>query len=152
MSEAKNEQKIKKVLLVGDTTLDPLGRLLERSQDAPALKTSAAPYGQVFQILYDENHEAWSIQPEILVVWTAPELTLPSFAKLLSFEFQSPADEYDAALREVEQFANAVLLAANRVGLVLVPTWILPTHKRWIQSLTWRNRTGVANLLAKANL
>src|SRR5208337_2314371 len=88
----------------------------------------------------------------ILVVWTAPDLTLPSFAKLLRFEFESATSEYDAALREAEQFADAVLRAATRVGLVLVPTWMLPTHERWIQGLTWRQGTGVANLLAKANL
>ena len=152
MSEVKNEREIRRVLLVGDTTLDPLGRMLERGQEAPELRTTAAPYGQIFQILLDGSHPAWEPQPDILVVWTAPDLTLPSFAKLLRFEFESAAAEYDAALREVEQFAEAVLKAANRVGLVLVPTWMLPTHERWIQGLAWRQGTGVANLLAKANL
>ncbi len=61
------------------------------------------------------------------MVWTAPQLTLPSVGKLLRFEFESAAAEYDAALREAEQFAEAVLQAAARVGLVLVPTWMLPT-------------------------
>ena len=152
MSEAKKEQDIRRVLLVGDTTLDPLGRMLERGQEAPQLQASAAPYGQIFQILLDANHPAWDPQPDILVVWTAADLTLPSFAKLLRFEFESAATEYDAALREVEQFAEAVLRAASRVGLVLVPTWMLPAHERWIQGLTWRQGTGVANLLARANL
>lgn len=147
-----SEQKAKKVLLVGDTTLNPLGRLLERSSDAPRFETSAAPYGQVFQILLDENHSAWSTQPEILVVWTAAQLTIPSFARLLNFEFESPSEAYEAALRETEQLASAILRAASRVGLVLVPTWILPEQKRWIQSLSWRHRVGVSNFLAKAAL
>jgi hypothetical protein len=116
--------------------------MLERSQEAPQLRTSAAPYGQIFQILLDGSHPAWDPQPDILVVWTAPDLTLPSFAKLLRFDFESASAEYEAALCEVEQFAEAVLKAASRVGLVLVPTWMLPTHERWIQGLAWRQGTG----------
>ena len=152
MSEIKNEPGTRRVLLVGDTTLDPLGRQLERGQEIPKLKTSAAPYGQVYQILLDASNPAWSFQPDIVVVWTAPDLTLPSFAKLLHFEFQSATAEHEAALREVEQFAEAVLKAASRVNLVFVPTWMLPAHERWIQTLAWRNGVGPANFLARANL
>jgi FkbH-like protein len=152
MSEIKSEPGARKLLLVGDTTLDPLGRLLERSQETPRLSTSAAPYGQVFQILLDPGHPAWAFQPDMLAVWTAPELTLPSLGKLLRFDFESPSAASDAAFREAEQFAEAVLRAATRVGLVLVPTWILPNHERWIQTITWRPGVGLANFLAKANL
>ncbi len=152
MSEIKDVSNVRRVLLVGDTLLDPLGRLLERDQEAPQLRTSAAPYGQVYQILFDGSHPAWSFQPDLLVVWTAPHLTLPSVGRLLRFEFESAKDAYDMALREAEQFADAVLQAATRVSLVLVPTWMLPVHERWIQTLTWRHGVGLANLLAKANL
>lgn len=152
MSTKGKEELVRRVLLVGDTTLDPLGRLLERGEEVPRLKTTAAPYGQVYQVLLDGTHPLWETNPEILVVWTAPNLTLPSLAKLLRFEFESAAELHEAALREVEQFANAVLRAAQRVGLVLVPSWILPTHERWIQTLTCRHGVGLANLLARANL
>jgi FkbH-like protein len=149
MSEMTN---VRSVLLVGDTILDPLGRLLERCQQTPRLLASAAPYGQIYQILLDPNHPAWSVKPEILLVWTTPQLTLPSVAKLLRFEFESAEAEYDKALCEVEQFAGAVISAATRIGLVLVATWAIPPHERWIQNLTWRRGTGLANLLARANL
>ncbi|MFZ0743825.1 MAG: HAD-IIIC family phosphatase [Terracidiphilus sp.] len=152
MSEIKNEPAIRRILLVGDTTLDPLGRLLERGQEIPKLKTSAAPYGQIYQILLDATHSAWSFQPDTLVVWTAPDLTLPSVAKLLRFEGDSAAAEFETAFGEAAQFAEAVVKAASRVNLVFVPTWMLPAHERWIQTLTWRRGVGVANLLAKANL
>jgi FkbH-like protein len=151
MSETKSED-IRRVLLVGDTTLDPLGRLLERNHELPRLQATAAPYGQVYQILLDPSHPVWSSKPDILVVWTAADLTLPAFARLLRFDVESASDEYDAALREAEQLADAILHAASRVGLVLVPTWMLPTHERWIQALAWRHGSGVANLLARANL
>jgi len=152
MSEIQNEAGARRVLLVGDTTLDPLGRLLERGEDSLRLRTSAAPYGQVYQILLGAQHSAWRFQPDVLVVWTAPHLTLPSFGRLLRFEFESAAAAHDAALREVEQFADAILRASSRVGVVLVPTWFLPDHERWVQTLTWRHGVGPANLLARANL
>ena len=142
------ETGTRRVLLAGDTTLDPLARLLERSPEAPKLRCFAAPYGQVYQILLDGGHPAWADNPDYLVVWTAPHLTLPSVGKLMRFE---PAS-HDEALREAEQFAEAVVQAASRVALVLVPTWALPSTERWIQTLTWRQGVGLANLLARANL
>jgi FkbH-like protein len=147
-----NESDIRRLLLTGDTTLDPLGRLLERGRESPRLQTSAAPYGQVYQILLDAAHPVWAFQPDVMVVWTAPQLTLPSFGKLLNFESETATGAYEAVLREAEQFASAVVRTASRVGQVLVPTWVLPTYERWIQTLTWRQGVGPANLLAKANL
>jgi FkbH-like protein len=138
----------RRVLLVGDTTLDPLARLLERDLEAPTLRCSAAPYGQVYQILLDSGHPAWAFQPDHLVVWTAPHLTLPSLGRLMRFESAS----HDEVLREAEQFAEGILRAASRVGLVLVPAWIVPSYARWIQTLTWRRGIGLANLMARANL
>lgn len=152
MSDAVIEAGTRRVLLVGDTTLDPLGRFLERNQEMPRLKTTAAPYGQIYQILLDPKNPVWSAVPDILVVWTAPQLTLPSFEKLLRFEFQSAAAEFDAVLHEAEQFAEAVLKASLSAGLVLVPAWVMPPRERWIQTLNWKHGVGLANLLAKANL
>src|ERR1700722_12610 len=143
-----NSRGMRQVLLVGDTTLDPLARLLDRNPDAPKLRCSAAPYGQVFQILLDGSHPAWAHKPDDLVVWTAPQLTLPSIGKLMRFE----AISHDEALREAEQFADAVLQAASRISLVLIPTWILPSRERWIQMLSCKQGVGLANLLARANL
>jgi FkbH-like protein len=150
--EIKTGSDVRRVLLVGDTTLDPLGRHLERAQTEPRLQCTAAPYGQVFQILLDASNPVWSANPEILVVWTSANLSLPSFAKLLQFKFESASVQYDEALREAEQLADAIVKASSRVGLVLVPTWILPTYERWIQTLAWGHRIGVANFLARANL
>jgi FkbH-like protein len=146
------EPATRRVLLIGDTTLDPVARMLERSEDLPQVRASAAPYGQVYQILLNPGHPAWADQPDFVVVWTAPHLTLPSVAKLLRFEFSSASEAYDQALLEVDEFADAVLQAASRGTVIYVPTWILPTYERWIQILSWRQGFGLANLLAKANL
>ena len=95
--ETKIGSEVRRVLLVGDTTLDPLGRHLERAQSLPRLECTAAPYGQVFQILFDPSNPVWTSSPDILVVWTSPNLSLPSFAKLLHFEFESASVAYDEA-------------------------------------------------------
>ena len=66
MSDAVIEAGTRRVLLVGDTTLDPLGRFLERNQEMPRLKTTAAPYGQIYQILLDPKNPVWSAVPTFL--------------------------------------------------------------------------------------
>jgi FkbH-like protein len=152
MNTSGETQSACNVLLVGDTTLDTFARFLERNQQEPRLKACAAPFGQVYQILLDASHPTWSEKPEILVVWTAAEFTLPSFARLLRFECDSITDLEQQLFIEVDQFANAVLHAATRIATVLVPTWILPTYERWIQTLACRHGIGTTNLLAKCNL
>jgi FkbH-like protein len=147
-SNGTGDAKVQRILLAGDTTLDPLARLLERSPETPELRCSVAPYGQIYQVLLDASHPAWASNPDCLVVWTAPHLTLPSVGKVMRFE----SAEHEEALREAEQFADAVRQAASRVAFVLVPSWILPSYERWIQTLTWRQGSGLANLLARANL
>ena len=146
------EPVTRRVLLIGDTTLDPVARMLERSVDLPLVQAHAAPYGQIYQILLNPEHPAWADRPDIVVVWTAPHLTLPSVAKLLRFEFSSATAVYDQAMLEVDEFADAVLQAASQGVLIYVPTWILPAYERWIQILSWRQGFGLANLIAKANL
>ena len=106
MSEMTN---MRSVLLVGDTILDPLGRLLERCQQTPRLLASAAPYGQIYQILLDPSHPAWSVKPEILLVWTTPQLTLPSVAKLLRFEFESAAAAKVAGNKALKELLERIL-------------------------------------------
>jgi FkbH-like protein len=138
----------KTILLLADTVIDPLNRCLNASTDAPRLRGIAAPYGQVYQALMDPAHEAWSNDPDYLLVWTIPALTLPSFQRVLAFEPVSSA----AIMSEVETFADLVVRAASRVSLTLVTTWILPPHLRWVQTLFWKSEVGVANLLARANL
>ena len=140
------------MLLVGDTTLDRFARLLETNSDEPHLRASAAPFGQVYQVLLDETHSAWDTNPEILLVWTAPDISLRSFADVLRFEPNALGDAEARVLAEVDQFADAILRASSRVQMVLIPTWILPPHERWIQTLAWRQGIGVSNLLARANL
>jgi FkbH-like protein len=137
----------RRMLLVGDTTLDPLAAALTHAPGEPTLEAVAAPYGQVYQILMDPSHPAWRPEADYLAVWTSPQLTLPSLNAALRFQGADP----EAVVAEAKEFAAAVAAAAQRVRLTIVPSWILPAHERWIQSMTWR-QDGIANLLARANL
>lgn len=141
-----------RVLLVGDTLLDPLARHLQRDTEDVVVSCKSAPYGQVFQMLYDTSSEVWQPAPECAIVWTSPELILPSYDKLLHFEGQSSSQNFNEALKEAEAFAKAIALASDRCGLMIVPSWTHTPNSRWIQTLSWRNGIGPTNLLAKANL
>ena len=137
VEKAMTKPVTRRVLLIGDTTLDPVARMLERSADLPLVQANAAPFGQIYQILLNPEHPAWMDRPDVVVVWTAPHLTLPSVAKLLRFEFSSATAVYDQAMLEVDEFADAVLQAASQGVLVYVPAWILPAYERWVQILSW---------------
>jgi FkbH-like protein len=152
MSTESDSRAPMRVLLVGDTTLDPLARHMERNAEYLSLSFTAAPYGQVFQTLYDTGSDLWQPAPECLIVWTSPELILPAYGKLLHFEGQPLSQNFDEALKEAETLANAVAFAAKRCSLVIVPSWTHTANSRWIQTLSWRGGMGPANLLARANL
>ncbi|MBV9179750.1 MAG: HAD-IIIC family phosphatase [Acidobacteria bacterium] len=138
----------KTLLLVGDTLVDPLIRLLETSPDEPKIRAVAAPYSQVHQVLVDSEHAAWRTNPDYVLIWTTPTLTLPAFQRVIQFQSIS----LEIVLEEVEQFAELVIQCSHKVGLVLVTTWAIPSYLRWIQSLSWKHHYGLANLLARANL
>src|SRR5262249_48511012 len=108
----------------------------------------AAPYSQVHQVLMDSEHRAWRTNPDYVLIWTTPTLTLPVFQRVIRFEPVS----LEVVLQEVEQFAELVVQCSHKVGLLLVTTWAIPVYQRWIQSLTWKHQYGLANLLARANL
>jgi FkbH-like protein len=138
----------KTIALLADTTVDPLFGLLENSNDRLKIRCLQVPYGQVYQILLDPNHPVWKANPNYVFIWTIPSLTISSFRKLLDFDAYS-ADEI---LAEVGAFADLVLKKAEQVELVLVASWTNPPYQRWIQTLTWKQNAGLANIIARANL
>ena len=135
-------------LIVADTTVDPIVRFLADESTGPAIAARVAPLGQVRQVLGNAAHAAWSPPADLLVVWTAPERAIPSFANLLE---HAPAD-LARILDEVDAFSQAVAGAVDRAAHTYVVSWSLPPHHRWVRSLAWRHETGLANVLARMNL
>jgi FkbH-like protein len=96
----------------------------------------------------DASHAAWRSPPELLLVWTTPRRAIPSFDALADFRPAAP----QALLEEVDQFAEAVSCAAERVSTVFVVSWSLPPHERGVQTLALRPEGGSAYALMTMNL
>jgi FkbH-like protein len=128
-----------RILLVADTVIDPLVRLL--GGDVAA---TVAPYNQVRQTLLAPIEG----RPDVLLVWTTPSLAVPAFGRLLRFE---PHD-LPALLAEVDDFAAAVLHAAAGARFVFVTSWALPPYRRWVAAMAMRHEAGAANVLMRMNL
>jgi FkbH-like protein len=136
------------LLLVADSSVDPIIRFLADPTCPPAIKATVAPYNQVQQVLADIACRDRSDNIETVMVWTRPEGAIPTFSKILQFE--PPA--LDDLLAEVDQFAGLICEAARRVGTVFVLSWALPPYRRWIQAITLRHESGLGNILMRMNL
>src|SRR5438270_8686799 len=104
------EASRKTIVLLSDTLVDPLVRILEELPEQPALRAIAAPYAQVYQALMDPRHEAWQTKPDYLLLWTTPMLTLPAFQQVLRFNTGAT----DTVMKEAGEFADLVIQAASR--------------------------------------
>jgi FkbH-like protein len=145
------------LLVIADTVLAPLQRLLAETDPAPVVRARFADYNQVQQILRDRDHPVWGEAGAIggkeercgtALVWTTPQRQVAAFQALLEFR---PAT-VDQLLAEVDSFADGVLAAARRVGLLLVVSWCLPPYRRWVQALSLRSGVGAGAALLRMNL
>ena len=129
------------VHLAADTVVDHLAGFLRRAS-ASQIECTVAPYNQVSQVLLAEPHAP------VMLLWTSPDLQLPSFARLLSFESVPLA----AILEEVAEFAALVKSAAARHDSVFMLSWAFPPERRWPLGLASKPRLGAADVLARLNI
>jgi len=131
-------------LLISDFTLEPLPQLLGREGESILKDVIVAPFNQVNQLLLDHSHKIWQTNPEVVIVWTRPELAITNFGRLCLSEKVTEA-EIDS---QVSEFALQVAALSDRVGMVLVPSWSFPPTKRGLGLLDLRPPQGrAANLL-----
>ena len=101
--------------LISDFNLEVFSGYLKNDPQFPIVSPFVTPFGQVMQVLMDENMKCWEQFNDLAVVWTRPEGVINSFQKALDFRpvnFEKALEEVDASL--VEQ--------ALRVGrLALAP-------------------------------
>lgn len=134
-------------LAIGDFNLDNFIGLLTHENGCPKVQASAAPFGQVLQVLMDKAHPSWQQQPDITVVWTQPHAVIGAFRKLL--DGQPVALE--TVLAEVDAYASALLRLRGRVKEAFVPTWVIPP-RRGVRLQDMRHGTGLSNILMQMNL
>jgi FkbH-like protein len=135
-------------LLVSDFTLDVLAGYLNNDTNAPKIKAVSAPFGQIIQVLADKGQPCWQQDLDFAVIWTRPESVVESFRSVMSYE-RTPLDK---TLAEVDEFCEALLKLRNRVEIVFVPTWALPSYHKGYGLLDMTSDIGFANTLMKMNL
>ena len=136
-------------ILISDFTIDSLAGYLNNGKEFPSINAIAAPFDQVRQVFLDENLKCWQDKYDFAVVWTQPEKVLESFNHILDFRNTS----INTILGEVDEFCSLVTNIQNRVGIVFIPTWVLPTsYHNEFGMLDMKNETGPANILMRMNL
>jgi FkbH-like protein len=134
-------------LLVSDFNVANLRGLLSNDTQLPPVEASAAPFGQVTELLVDPAHECWRAEPEAVLVWTRPQALIPSFARLLEFGEVAPEE----LLLEVDEYCASLRALAGRVRSVFVPLWVAPAHERGLGLIDLTHARGQAGALLRMN-
>ena len=118
-----------RVLLVSDFTIDSIAGLMQSDgRDTTTTMVEVAPLGHVLQSLLTLAQGPKCEHADAVLIWTRPETTIPGFAQVLD----APITVNDLTA-EVDAFAEHVLAAAEKVDLILVPTWF----QHFENSLRW---------------
>jgi FkbH-like protein len=136
------------MLLVSDFNLLNLLPFLARHKDELGDQHVTAPFGQVTQVLLDEQSPLWQPRPQACFVWTQPQAVLPHFQRLLD-GFRVNQEDLN---RDVDAFAGAVRAAAARVPMMLVASWCLSPKHSGHGLLDLQPGNGAVRLLMQANL
>ncbi len=134
-----------KILLLSDFNL---GGFTGYLKNALKVLPVQAPYGQVIHTLLDENSEYWNDSYSSALVWTRPDGVIDSFRRALDFH----GFEIETVLTEVDRYAQALSKLAERVPVLMLPSWTLPVSMSGYGMLDLRRGTGIADLLSRMNL
>ena len=136
-----------KIGLLADFNTQNLAVLL-RKNPAATVQCFEAEYGQMTRLLLDGNDAFWAEVLDAAVVWSQPQLAVPGFQKILSFE-EYPADEL---LREVDSFCALVKKIPANVRTIFLPSWTVAGGDRGLGPMNLANHAGVTNALMRMNL
>ncbi len=136
-------------MVLADFTIGDLATRLADGTDGPAMEVADAPFCQTTQsLLTGPPNDA----ADFALVWTRPELALPSFARIERGDGATDAE----LLADVDAFAALVLRGAAAYRFVFVPTWTLPSHQRGLGlidsrpgGLTWALAVANARLMSQ---
>ena len=136
----------KRCAIIADFTASGLSPLLKRGREI-CFESVAAPYDNVEVTLLDDEAACWSSEPHVAVVWTRPEGAVKSFANYCGLDGAIPA-----LLSEVDAYCEKLKLTAERVQLLIVPSWVTPAFDRGVGALNLDLARGVGYALLKMNL
>ncbi|MFV1986438.1 MAG: HAD-IIIC family phosphatase [Gemmatimonadota bacterium] len=135
-------------VLVADFNTQNLAAVLRNSEEPPVVEVLESAFGQVDQALIDPGHPAWASRPDFALIWTRPEAVLPTYRRAAAFESVDPGD----LSREVARFVGHLLALRERVGTVIVPTWLAPRGARGLGPLEMTHPLGLRRLVLEANV
>ena len=127
--------------IVSDSVVDYLGEYIRRNSNAD-IKCEIGAYNQVSQILLSKA------KTQSIFLWTSPDIQLPSFGKLLSFE----SVELDDIYKEVEQFSRQIKNACREYEQVFMLSWIIPDEYSLPLVLATKSKEGASDILSRVNI
>lgn len=118
------QQKVLNILVVSDFNAQNLASLLSNCcADGMRLRATAAPFGQVMQLLLSPRAEVWGPDLDAAVVWTSPQAISKAYVNVLAYEPLSAEQMTD----EVKAYALALSTIPPHLKSIFVPTWT-PLH------------------------
>jgi FkbH-like protein len=134
------------MLLIADFTVAGFTHVLNGGE-APCLRAAVAPFDQVVPILMDGTADCWKARPRFAMVWTRPHTAVKSFSRVLNHESVT----IEEVLADVDQFAECLRVAAERVDALFVPTWTRASYDRGLGILNLRPPLGPSYCLMRMN-
>lgn len=135
-------------LLVSDFNLQNFGGYAANDPDFPALKPILLASGQPIPSLLNPGEPRWQSAPDVAVVWTRPQSVSVGFKAILQYE---PCTA-DSVLKDVDDFCSLLSAVSERAGHLIVPTWVLPSHRSVYETLDMKPDIGLAHTLMRMNL
>ena len=102
----------KTIRVISDFNATPLANFLKKETCKREFEIEISPYAQVYQTLAMPS-KSW-----IDIIWTKPELTIPSFNKACQLE----GTNHNDVLQEVRSFTDSVITASEN-RLIFFASW-----------------------------
>jgi len=127
--------------ITADTTVDYLSNYINKLSESKII-CDIAPYNQVSQVLLSDA------KADNLIIWSCPDLQIPTYAKILLFE----EVKIEKIMEEVLQFANKIKIAAKKYKSIFMLSWSFPPEQKWPLALSSKPNFGAMDILLRMNI
>jgi FkbH-like protein len=134
-------------LLISDFNLANLAGYLKADPAQPVICPVVAPFGQTMETLLDPRSQLWVPDLGLAIVWTRPEGVIDRFRDLLD----GITIDINELERQVDAFSAAIRGASQRVKVVFVPLWTLPSQHQGSGLQAFAGEHGVSRCLMRMN-
>ena len=129
------------VYITADTTVDYLSNFIVDCSGSK-IKCDIAPYNQISQALLSDP------QADNLIIWSCPDLQIPSYAKLLLFEEVNLEEIMD----DVLDFANKIISSLAKYKNIFMISWAFPPEQKWPLALSSKAKFGASDVISRMNI